>query len=406
MATLNLQRFTQVQSLRAIQPELLVKFLLPYYDFFKVRGVSLKPEADTGSLDYKGLVNVFMHPDADTPHDLAEALYFINEMATAEGMDELLDEADKREVVIDYHPDSTPEDVAIQVWLADREIVEKKHAERFLHRPKSFEYFQSEVGPKPLGKVSRKKLDALEDNLDDYFEKKKRGRTCKVFVFPKGDEVWFLVRHGEPYKREGGIKDGQSTSVFYRPEIYDVVIYNSTIGEIRMNAGTMGIKKEYRNKFGKHFFGDENYFPGTAKYTLEPLKCDGEAALVCSDVEGMEWVLLKELHFYWGGQFNEVEIRKADDLLAVFAWNDRKIKENARLVKAKFQVKFENAKNPRMLTIRPNNIANFHRDGDSALAEIWLAKRGFVMNAPADDEEDNLPLTVQAVQVVHESAMA
>ena len=34
MAILNLQRFTQVQSLRAINPELLGKFLLPYNDFF------------------------------------------------------------------------------------------------------------------------------------------------------------------------------------------------------------------------------------------------------------------------------------------------------------------------------------------------------------------------------------
>ena len=406
MATVNLQRFSRVESLRAIQPELLAKFLLPYNDFFKARGVSLEPEAETGELDYKGLVNVFMHPDADTPHDLAEALYFINEMATAEGMDELLDEAERCEVVIDYHPDSTPEDVAIQVWLADREIVEKKHAERFLHRPKSFEYFQSETGSKALGKISRKKLEALEEDLDDYFEKKKRGRDCKVFVFPKGSEVWFLVRHGDPYKREGGIKDGQSTSVFYRPEIYDVVIYNSTIGEIRMNAGTMGIKKEYRNKFGKHLFGDVDYFPGTAKYTLDPLKSDGEAALVCSDVEGMEWVLLKELHFSWGGPFHEIEIRKADDLLAAFGGSDRKIMKNNRLVKAKFQVKFENAKSPRMLTIRPSNIANFHRDGDSAVAEIWLAKRGFVLNAPADDEEDDLPITDQTAQAVHESAMA
>jgi len=303
MATVNLQRFTRVESLRAIQPDLLGKFLLPYNDFFEARGVSLKPEAEIGKLDYKGLVNVFMHPDADTPHDLAEALYFINEMATIEGMDELLDETAKCQVVIDYHPDSTPEDVAIQVWLADREIVERKHAEHFLHRPKSFEYFQSEEDPKPIGKISKKTLDAFEGDLDDYFEEKKRGRTSKVFHFPKGDEDWFLVRHGEPYKREGGIKDGQSTSIFYRPETYDVVIYNSTTGELRMNACSIGIKRLYRSKFGKHFFSDDNFFPGTAKYTLEPLKSDGEASLVCNDVEGMEWVVLKELHFYWGGSF-------------------------------------------------------------------------------------------------------
>jgi hypothetical protein len=128
--------------------------------------------------------------------------------------------------------------------------------------------------------------------------------------------------------------------------------------------------------------------------------------LVCSDVEGMEWVVLKELHFYWGGQFREVEIRKADDLSAAFSLNDRKINENARLIKARFQVKFANARTPRMLTLRPNNIANFTRDGDSVIGEIWLAKRGFVLNVPAQDEADYLLATGEADQAVHETAMA
>lgn len=406
MAILNLQRFTRGGSLRAISPELLVKFLLPYNDVFLSRGVGLDTDAESGELSYKGLVNVFMHLDADTPHDLAEALYFINEMATAEGMDELLDEAERREVIIDYHPDSTPEDVAIQVWLDDREIVEKKHAERFLHRPKSFEYFQSEEGARAPGRITKNKLQALEKELDDWFEEKKRGRTSKVFAYYKDDEIWFLVRHGEPYKREGGIKDNESTSVFYRSEIFAVVIYNSTIGEIRMNAGTIGIKKLYRCMFGKHLFGDENYFPSTAKYILDPLKNDGEAALVCSDVEGMEWVLLKELHFYWGGQFHETEIRKADDLLACYSWKNRNIPENARLTKAKFQVKFESAKKPRILIIRPNNIANFTRDGDSVIVEIWLAKRGFILNALAEKDDDYLPITGKEEHVVHDTTMA
>ena len=405
MATLNLRRFTRAETLRSIYQELLVEFLLPYNDFFLSRGVSLGPQKDSGELDYKGLVNIFMNPDADTPDELAEALYFINEMATADGMDELLEEAEKSKVHVDYLPKSTPEDIAIQVWLADREIVERKHAEQFLTRPKSFEYFQSESEPTPIEKITRKKLQGLEKDLDNWFEKKKRGRTSKVFAYPKDDETWFLVRHGEPYKREGGIKNGESTSVFYRPETFDVVVYNETICEIRINAGTIGIKKLYRQKFGKHLFGNEDFFPGTGKYTLDPLKSNGETALVCSDIEGLERVLLKELHFYWGGPFGEVEIRKASDVLAALSWKDRQINENARLVRAKFQVKFKNATNPRILIIRPPNIANFTRDGDSVIGEIWLAKRGFVLNVAAEEKEDE-PIIVESEHGIQDSAMA
>jgi hypothetical protein len=388
MTTLNLQRFTRVETLRAIKQELLAEFLLPYNDFFQSRGVSLAPQEDSGELDCKTLVNVFMHPDADTPDGLADALYFIHEMATTDGMDQLMEEAEKSAIRIAYHPGSTPEDIAIQVWLADREIVERKHAEQFLTRPKSFEYYQSEDEPTSIAKLKNDTLRGIEKNLDDWFEKKKRGRTSRVFAYPRGAETWFLVRHGEPYKREGSIKDGESSSVFYRPETFDVVVYNETIGEIRVSASTLGEKKLYRQTFGRHFFGDANFFPGTGKYTLDPLKSDGEAALVCSDVEGLEWVLLKELHFYWGGQFREVEIRKADDVLASFSRNGHNIHENARLIRAKFQVKFENAKNPRTLIIRPPNVANFTRDGDSVIGEVWLTRRGFVLNVPTEENEN------------------
>ena len=61
------------------------------------------------------------------------------------------------------------------------------------------------------------------------------------------------------------------------------------------------------------------------------------------------------------------------------------------MVQAKFQIKFVNAKNPRALTIRPSNIASFNRDGDSVLCEIWLARRGFVLNQPPVVEADVYP---------------
>ena len=382
MATFNLQRFTKVNTLRSINRQLLFQFLRPYKDFFLSRGVNLKSLESSENPEYGELVGVFMNPDADTPHDLAEALYFINEMATEDGMDQLLEEAEKREVHIDYLPESTPEDIAIQVWIADREIVERKHAEQFLTKPRSFEYYQSAAEPKPIGKITDEKLSRLEKDLNIYFIWKKRGKTCKVFAYPKNDETWFLVRRGEPYKREGSIKNGESKSIFYRPEAFDVVVYNETIGEIRINANVVWLKRIYRQFFGKHFFGDTDFFPGTQKYTLDPLRRDGAAALVCSDVEGLEWVLLKELHYYWGGPYCEIEIRKADNLFAAFESSNRSIQRKARMSKAKFQVKFNNAKRPRTLTIRPPNIANFTRDDDSVIGEIWLARRGFIMNAP------------------------
>lgn len=388
MATYNLRRFSHPDGLKAIAEEHLIALLQPHAAFFNGRGVSLPPPGQADGLDYEGIVQIFMTPDSDTPKELADALYFIHEMATPEGMDELLHEVERNGIHLDGNPDPTPADVAVQVWLHDRDLLERKHAEQYLTRPRSFEYFQTETSPVPAFKnPTAKTLVVLQDDLDDLFEKKKRGRGSRVFVYPKKDAIWFLVRHGEPYKREGSLEAGQSTSVFYRPEKHDVLVYESSIGELRINAASKWEKDLYRRKFGLHLFGGEDFFPGTGKYTLEPLRTDGPAALVCTDVDGMEWVKLKEIHFFWGGSENEIEIRKASDVFAAFEARGRTLPAKGRIIRASFQVKFSDSKTPRTVTIRPSNIAQYTRDDDSAVVEEWLVKRGFIVTNRQEDHE-------------------
>lgn len=87
----------------------------------------------------------------------------------------------------------------------------------------------------------------------------------------KDDGVWFLVRHGEPFKREESIDGSQASSIYYRPLRYDVLVYVPQIGELRIHACSKGEKQLYRDQLGKHLFGDADIFTGTEKYTLEPL---------------------------------------------------------------------------------------------------------------------------------------
>jgi len=140
-------------------------------------------------------------------------------------------------------------------------------------------------------------------------------------------------------------------------------------------------------EIGLHLFGGEDFFPGTGKYTLEPLRTDGPAALVCTDVDGMEWVKLKEIHFFWGGSENEIEIRKASDVFAAFEARGRSLPAKSRIIRASFQVKFSDSKTPRTVTIRPSNIAQYTRDDDSAVVEEWLVKRGFIVTNRQEDHE-------------------
>ena len=94
-------------------------------------------------------------------------------------------------------------------------------------------------GPTTFTPPSTTARKAMEAALDNWFVKKKRGRHSRVFVFPKDEKVWFLVRHGEPMDRRGIIQDGESTISFVRPEKYDVVIYDMQRDELRINAAAM-----------------------------------------------------------------------------------------------------------------------------------------------------------------------
>lgn len=388
MATFRLRHFSNPETLRAIAPKRLLTFLDPFREFFASRNYTLPPVASSDGVDYQALVDVFMSPDGNTPKELLDALFLVDEMSTPEGMDALLDAAQAAELALDPGSDHSPSDIAIQVWLLDRDILERKHAEQFLYRAKSFEYYQSEAEePPPFNMPSLAKHRDLERELDDWFEQKKRGRGTRVFIYPKDDEVWFLVQHGEPFKREDSLQEGDVSSVCYRPLKHDVVVYDRRLGELRINARLVGEKRLYCHQFGKHLFGDEDCFPSTSKYTLEPLREYGADAFACGDVQGIEWIMLTEVHLFWGGAHREVEIRKATDVFAALSARQRELPEHPRIIKAVFKVKFADSKTPRSVTIRPSNIATYTRDSDAALVERWLDLRGFIVHEEAGQHE-------------------
>ncbi|BBO77772.1 hypothetical protein DSCW_51890 [Desulfosarcina widdelii] len=380
MATFNLRRFSKPGMLRRIDPEHLIAFLEPHADYFSDRGVEL-PSTDNGDeLDYKALSQALLNPNASTPDDLAEALYYVNEMSTQEGFDSLQEAIADTDLDVVIGENAAHADLAIQVWMQDRELVERLHAEQFLFRPRSFEYFRTNNGSVPEFKIPpAETIRAVEAELDEWFAKKRRGKHSKVYVFPKEDYTWFLVRHGKPYARESVIEAGESSAQYFRPEKFDVIVYNPVHGEIRMNAETKGEKELYRTKFGKYFFGDSEFFNGKSKFTLEPLREIGEDSILCDDIDGMEWVRLKEYQIYHGGTQKDVEIRKAEDIFASLRQRERSMPRSGTISKASFLIKFKDSKNARTVKLSSANRAQFKRDDDAEIIEQWMTNRGFIV---------------------------
>jgi len=385
MLRFNLKTFAQPDRLKEIQPLKLIRILTPCREYLDAHGLSL-PQDDREEIDYIVLGGILAAADEWMDSHVVEGLHVIGNLGTDEHFDELLDVARRNFIEVDM--DSTAADLAATIWLEAPQALVLKEREAGSHRRRKFESFRARdaeavVPPEQLPM----QFDALETDLEGWFMAKKRGVGCRVVRIDFEGEVRFLVQHGQLCKREPSRKGPQSTCTFFRPEKTDLVIYDALNNELRISTSTIGELRLYREKFGKHVFGDPEKFVYAEKYTLTPLKADGVASLQCRDVGGVEWVRLTELECLWPSAFDYMERLKASDLFKAMELRQRKIDAQADLLHARFAVKLAGEANPRPVLVQPPNIAEYGRGEEAAVIEQWLRARGFVIvGSVADDE--------------------
>lgn len=180
MASFNPRRFSDPDRLRAISPDRLIAFLAPWRTFLETRGLHF-PDPPATEIDCAGLADILMRPDAATPPDMIDALYYVHETATAEDMDQLLAAVRARGLSVTDDAAATPIDLAIDVWRVAPDVVRGHHAEVIAMRQQNFEYFgpsQPIRGTFPDINMELRQL--LESEFDDWFETHRRGRGCPV----------------------------------------------------------------------------------------------------------------------------------------------------------------------------------------------------------------------------------
>ena len=373
---LKLKSFSQPDQLKRFQPENLLRLVEPHRLFFEMKGLQFPgPDAE---LDLPILAGILAEPDEEMPSDLVEALHLVEHLGTAEYYDDLLQLAAANG--IDPDAEATPADIAAQVWLKNPQALERKDREGLFQQRKNFESFRAADSVAAIDvDTIPDDLGPLEEALGQYFEERKRGVGCRVIRKDSPGEVRYLVEHGQPCKREPSRKGALSTSTFFRPEKTDVVIVHAEQKELRINASCKPDLRKYREMFGLHLFGDAERFVYVEKYTLEPLRAQGEAALRARDVEGIESVRLTQLELDWGGAFDSVERHSATDLFKAFAMRQAKIPKDPIIRKAVFKVKVSGEKRPRTVSITAGNRSGYQRSEECMLVEQWLWARGFIL---------------------------
>lgn len=370
--------FTRPKVLHSANRSVLRSFLDPYRDFLTARGVDFEELANPENGDaFNPLIQTFLSPQADTPAELIDAVFCVSELATPDAVDVLANAAQNLGVKLPAN--ATPAEIAMLLYMASPDVAQALHYERLPLRARAFEYFSTESVTAPVFEPPiTETIQALERSLNIWFEKRRMGCGCRIFNYTRDHETWFLIRHGDYYRREATVADdGGAASVQFRPEKFDVLVYDSLSDEIRINARTPAIRDRYRTTFSVELFGRENHFPNTHKYSLDPIRRDGSACVECVDVPGLVWIRLVKIEYELPELEREVRSHKAEDMFNAMACRQFELKPNARLLQATFKVRFRDNPLPRSVTIKPTNVALYTRDDDSQLIEEWLMRRGF-----------------------------
>lgn len=373
MSALNLRRFARVDVLRRLSPELLRSFLRRHGGRQVVEAVRLEAEP----LDLEALARVLGQPREGFPADLADALYRISEVAAdPEASEALRAAACAAGLWSSQAEPATPDDLALAVWMLDRELVERAHAEVCVAQPRSFESFLAAPdAPAITPSANEETLRLVEADLDAWFEEHGRGHGARVFALTRGASLWMIVRQPAPWERRAYVEGERTEIKLGRPERFDVVTYDPARGELNIHAHTRGETCLYRRTFGARLFGDAERFQRTGHLTLEPLRSLGRAALSCADIEEIDRIVLREIEVIQDTPRDDRTWRGSRDLFDSFYGDPMPRGEISRAV---FEVHFASSPRPRMVRVAAGNRTSYAREADDDPVKRWLVLRGFL----------------------------
>ena len=385
--TLNARFFSKPSSLREVKPELFLKFLQLGKTFLQTKDYNLpdKPE----ELDYERISSILTDPEG-MDEDFQNALFQVGELAKQDEVlfDHMQELTKEKPWAPAIDAKATNADFAIAIYLNEPALLNEVHATDLFSSTKSFQYFMAEVDLEDyeFKMPSEGMLADLEKALDLGFTEKRRGGSSEVAIKQLGSCVVITVRHGEQFSRQAAIHEGKSTSVFYRPETHDLLIYETASGALRMTPKQKWLQELYLEQIGKYIFGSPDFFGRSSRFDFSPLRELGKDSLACAEFAEIEHVVLREVQILRSSGGQQLwDIRKAMDLFSVLESADETIPDG-EIRKVSFAIKLKNSHRPKLLKIGSDNKEEVRNDQDRALFDRWLAARGFIREEIADEE--------------------
>lgn len=386
---MNHERFTECCFLRSIGRPLLAEFFTRFETELAFKGLVV-PSAEASDDAFYWHLGRFLFSPEGLPDRLNEVLYEIQELSKPSGHEQLKAAMEQTglNLSFDADGDTTPEEIALRVWLHSPELLARHYSENRFSRLKAFVHFERDTDCLALESSQERAEDSvLVNRLDAWFSANGRGNdTVLVDKFELNGEEWYVIRHGDRYLRSARIEKRKVEVVHYRPAKDDLVVYCPKRDELRINAKTKGEQELYRAAFGQYLHGFENYFRATETYSLEPLRTLGVEALACGDIQGMRKVVLTRLVTVFGDEKELTTVWEGTNLFECVGSEagHLPLPLNRKLIEAVFRIYLTGSKRSFNVKICPPNVIRVENKQCAAgIVQDWLVARGFKRANPA-----------------------
>lgn len=333
---------------------------------------------------YRKLTAVFLRPEG-IPTELHEALYFIKALDNDNGLNRIAHAVSMNQLTVDMNAETSIADKALQAWLQDETLVKGLHVEIGLDASRSFVHFKPTYKPVPAMNPLAHVRKAFEQDLSLVFQAHGRGTFCEIEQHIRNHEHVFVMRHGDPYRRDTELKQQAAVKpLYYWPGVQDLVVYNAKAKTMRMNVHSPWHKRAYAQNFGKHLFGDPGLFIEKEVFTLEPLRAQGRAILN-GTMYGIEEIGLVELQTVADEELNDMRIRRSKDVFTSYE-RENGIPDDEKIKQASFRVRFAGAKSFRTVMVSGSR-ARYTQDHNGRHVTEWLIGTGIAADGRIDDSD-------------------
>lgn len=279
----DLKKFVNPKFVRTVDLGLLRRLLERHAD--ALQGLDLSSFGDDPDQTRQHVQNFFAGPEENYPEGLVADLHRIAELANANGLQLLLEQARRRSVEIasagdDDGADETKQDpkhVALRLFLDHPGVFDAAADMLSYTTLSSFSEFAG-IEEGVDAQIDEEARDAFQREAERIFEADLRGRYCRIGWYDDADEVNVVVTHGAPLKTTEVIEAGADRVISFREAEHAVLSYSAVTGRLKVGGFAKARRAGLAEVFAATMLNRPRFFAAPDAqnlYTLAPVERAG-----------------------------------------------------------------------------------------------------------------------------------